>query len=156
MDLHISFNLDGLNKLIKHSEEMNKLCTKVGILGDNNPTYEGGITTAEIASHHEFGTIKIPKRSWLMMPLEKYLQDNIKEFHNKIFIALRHGNIKEIFMLVGMAAEAIIQDAFNSGGFGEWKPLAPITIKRKGSSAILIDTAQLRKSVTSKVEKNES
>jgi len=59
----------------------------------------------------------------------------------------------KIFKQVGIKAEAIIQEAFASGGFGTWADLEEQTIRRKGSSSKLIDKGELRKSVSSEVEK---
>lgn len=40
------------------------------------------------------------------------------------------------------------RDAFATAGFGEWAPLRPSTIARKGSSRILIDTGSLMAALT--------
>ena len=48
---------------------------------------------------------------------------------------------------VGLAAMEDVEDRFNTKGYGTWVPLSPITIARKGSSEILIDTGNMRKSV---------
>lgn len=131
----------------------------IGILGETNETTEGGLTLAGIGAVHEFGTDRagrgnstvIPERSFIRMPLETG-QSQIKaavEPHMKKDIA--EGNIKHIFQMIGLAGEARIQEAFESGGFGEWEPLVESTIERKGSDSILIDTGALRKAITSKV-----
>lgn len=47
--------------------------------------------------------------------------------------------------------------AFSYGGAeGQWKPLSPKTIERKGSSKILIDTGRLRQDATSPSNQNLS
>jgi len=53
--------------------------------------------------------------------------------------------------LLGMLGEDVVEEAFNTGGFGQWPALAPETIRRKRSARILIETTQLRKSVSSRV-----
>jgi len=40
------------------------------------------------------------------------------------------------------------RDAFATNGFGEWAPLHPATIARKGSSRILVDTGSLMAALT--------
>lgn len=57
----------------------------------------------------------------------------------------------KILIRLGIACENVIQDAFSSGGFGFWKFILPSTVRRKGSARELIDTGQLRRSITSKV-----
>lgn len=135
-----------------------KIYVDVGILGSEvNP--ETGITIAGIGAVHEFGTDKagrgksttIPERSFLRMPIETK-SDDIEAFASKgLDKNLADGNIRRIFEQVGKGAEAVIQDAFETGGFGTWPELAQSTIDAKGSSGILIDTGLLRKSITSKV-----
>lgn len=47
--------------------------------------------------------------------------------------------------------------AFSYGGAeGQWKPLSPKTIERKGSSQILIDTGRMRADATSPANQNLS
>ena len=57
----------------------------------------------------------------------------------------------KILELLGVYGESIVQEAFETGGFGTWEPLSQETVEAKGSNSILIDTAQLRRSITSKV-----
>ncbi len=53
----------------------------------------------------------------------------------------------------GIMAENIVQDAFDTAGFGKWQPLAPGTLELKETKTILVETTQLRKSIISKVVK---
>lgn len=141
--------LEELNKNLK-----TKLVTKVGILG-NASGRDGGITNAEIGAKHEFGSLSegIPRRSFLNDPLVEKRKDFVKAEAKIIADNLAEKNgIKKIFRKAGAKAEEIIQQAFATGGFGKWAPLSEKTIDQKGSSSILIDTAQLRKSISSEVE----
>jgi hypothetical protein len=52
--------------------------------------------------------------------------------------------VKSAVKLLGVMGEETVQEAFATGGFGQWPALRPRTIQRKGSSRILIDSAQLR------------
>jgi phage gpG-like protein len=45
--------------------------------------------------------------------------------------------------------EAIMADTFDAEGYGTWEPLSPVTVARKGSSAILRETDALMDSLTS-------
>jgi phage gpG-like protein len=85
------------------------------------------------------------------MPLRimsKHIMEETAEGADKL---LRDGNVKMVLTRMGIACEKAIQEAFRSSGFGTWRENAPSTIQRKGSSAPLIDTGQLRRSITSKV-----
>ena len=65
--------------------------------------------------------------------------------------ALSELDITKLNNEAGLTATVVINDAFESGGFGEWAPLKPETIRRKGSDKILIDTGDLRRSISYEV-----
>lgn len=132
----------------------------VGILGDRgaqlHPDSED--TIAQIGAKHEFGSLaeRIPKRSFILMPIERR-QGSIKsQVQKNLQRNLATGNVKQIYKEIGVAADGAIQEAFETGGFGQWAALSDRTIENKGSSAILIDTGTLRKSVTSRVDSANS
>lgn len=135
---------------------------KVGILGDNAARQEGELNNAEIGFTNEFGKMtgypKIPARSFLRMPLKTRLADKIKEKKSlsgkELENAMANGKTEEFARKVGLVAEEVIQEAFATNGFGEWAPNAPMTVELKGSSSPLIDTGQLRRSISSKVIKD--
>ncbi len=147
----VKTDLTRLNKLVESFTK--KYYVDVGILGENNETVEGGITTAGYMAVHEFGSVgrKIPQRSWLRMPLQKSSKEIEKEIQPKVAQFLKDGDIKGLMKLLGVSCEAKIQEAFDTGGFGTWPELQPLTIRKKGSDAILIDTGAARQSITSKV-----
>ena len=72
------------------------------------------------------------------------------------YLFLSLSGIEKILELVGIYGESIVQEAFETGGFGAWEPIKEATANRKGSSQILIDSSQLRRSVISKVEKRNN
>lgn len=122
-------------------------------------TEESGQTNAEIGLKHEKGSYseRIPRRSFLEVPLVNNLSkvDAMGKKLNASFKTIDTGVRPEVawrkaFTLLGIFAESIVQKAFEQSGPG-WKPNAPMTIALKGSDRPLIDTAQLRKSVTSEV-----
>ena len=114
-----------------------------------------GKQVAEYGAYNEFGSIVVkdrpPKRSFIRMPIEQK-QDKIETYvAGKAQGHLETGDVKAIFQDIGIAAESVIQEAFDTQGFGAWKPDADSTVARKGSSAPLIDDGTLRKAVTSRV-----
>lgn len=129
----------------------------IGILGDGNVTPEGD-SIAEIGAKHEFGSIagKIPQRSFILMPLEAKQEEIAQKAQAGMEQKLAEGNVKGIFRDMGIAGEAAIQEAFETGGFGSWKPLAEYTIDKKGSDAILIDEGHMRRAVTSEVGRGDT
>jgi hypothetical protein len=112
-------------------------------------------TNAEIGLKHEFG-LGVPRRSFLELPLFVKSSDLMqcrKELQDVVFAGEGEslGKWKHAYKMLGIYAENIIQEAFETGGFGQWQADSDITIAKKGSSMALIDTGQLRASITSDV-----
>ena len=153
----VSGDFSKLEKLVKNLGR--KYYVDIGILGETNETVEGGLTLAGLGAVHEFGTDRagrgnktvIPERSFIRMPLESGQAEIEKAVEPRIKALLEKGDIEGIFKLIGIAAEARIQEAFETAGFGEWDPNADTTVERKGSDQPLIDDGSLRKAITSKV-----
>jgi hypothetical protein len=121
----------------------------VGILGEKgSKTEEGGATVAMIGAVHEFDMKH--RRSFIRMPLQTRQSQIQKDVEGRFAGHLERGDVAAIFTDIGISAEAQIQDAFNTGGFGTWTDISQETKDRKGSDEILIDKAILRKSITSK------
>lgn len=116
---------------------------------------KASLTNAELGLVHELGSPSrgIPARSFLRMPLFLKQEEIIAEAAPLAREKMAQGNMRGVLVVLGTAAENTIQDAFGSAGFGSWAPDSAATIKRKGSAAPLIDSAQLRKAITSAVEK---
>lgn len=121
----------------------------VGILSDGKAGDDhGGITVLFIASIHEFGApdAGIPARSFV----RGYVDENgpkIRAVQAKLSRMALDGKIS--------VPNALNQlGAFVAGGMqqriadGIMPPLSPVTIEAKGSSTPLIDTGQLRSSIT--------
>lgn len=150
----VNVDLSGLTKLKKGLAK--GYFAKVGYLGSNAPREgDDGINNPTLAVIMEYGSVSqnIPPRSTLRMPIQTHGRE-ITEFltSGDIKRDFEAGRMNDIFTKLGVFAENIVQEAFETGGFGKWAPLKKATIARKGSSAILIDTAQLRRSVTSEVQ----
>lgn len=110
-------------------------------------------TNAEVGFLMEYGAPgrKIPARSWLRMPIITRIQDIVKGASRGFGEAVAAGDQLKFLTLLGVQAEAWIERAFDTRGFGSWAPNKESTIARKGSDTPLIDTGQLRRSVTSMV-----
>lgn len=134
-----------------------KLFARVGIMGAKNKRTKSGkgqdVGNADIGLAHEKGikSINLPRRSWLQTPLEDNLSEAFNALGAKAIQKMLTGNYFTAYAQLGVVAENIIQKGFETGGYGKWAPLSQVTISKKKSDAILIDTAQLRRSVTSEV-----
>jgi hypothetical protein len=144
-----------------------------GALSKSKGEYTGGhrkakkdsdLTNADIGAKHEFGVQnekeRLQMRSFLRMPL---LRSSKELFERKQKLVLRiKGAIEngtsiddawlKAFQDLGIIAQQIVQGSFEQGGPG-WPALSKTTIERKKSDKILIDTAQLRRSISSRVVK---
>lgn len=144
----VSGDFSKLEKLISHLKE--KHYVDIGVF--STAKTPDGMPVAEYGAYNEFGSLTVkdrpPKRSFIRMPLETK-GDKIAEYaHKKARGHLESGDIKAIFEDIGIAAESVIQEAFDSRGFGTWKENADSTVLQKGSDAPLIDDGTLRKAVT--------
>ena len=160
----------GIKNLKENLAKLKSMQAKVGVFGGRHPG--SGESIPDIAMLHEFGSqtarsfsykgsiIKIkgiPTRSFLRMPLrvKKLKVVGDKELMRRYVIyALETGHANVPLEIMGRQAETVIQNAFDSQGFGQWdKNINEEYIKLKGSDTPLIDTGFLRQSVTSKVGK---
>ena len=151
-----NFSLPNLEKLNKNLKK--KYIAKVGILGSKASTQHGdsGQTNASIGAVHEFGSYSdnIPRRSFLKDPFHEKQTAIV----NKVAQLIKANKLEndftlKVFKLIGIYGESIVQEAFETGGFGKWQPLSQQTIDKKKSDSILIDTGELRRSITSTVDK---
>lgn len=149
-------DLSQLEALVK--ELGGQYVARVGILGSNAGTAHSdtGLTNSELGVIHEFGSLSrnIPPRSFLRMPLELKQEEIIQGMASyRTQKSLEDGEIKRVYRDLGLYAEGFVKQAFATGGFGQWAPNKPSTVAQKGSDKPLIDTAQLRRSITSDVIK---
>lgn len=153
----IKADLSQLESLLKQIG--GEYVTRVGILGSDAGEIhdeDSGMTNSEIGLIQEFGSESrnIPARSFLRMPLETQQDTLIQTLDTgAVKDAIEQGDTKQVYKILGFAAEQIVKDAFNTGGFGNWKGNAPQTVARKGSDKPLIDTGTLQRSITSDVVK---
>lgn len=145
-----TMDLSGLDNLIKALKD-SKPVGRIGILGDG-AAREGEVSNAEIGLAHEFGTERLPMRSFLRMPLstELYKRLAVKGAFDKQAKKdiLKQGSIVPWLKKVMITAEAIVLEAFSTTGFGMWKPS---NMKYKQNKQTLVETQQLRDSITSEV-----
>jgi len=105
------------------------------------------------AASNEFGTVKIPERSFLRSAID----ENRREFRKfidkrKTQIVINPTQRERVLKGLGLLAESKVVKKINEGGT-PFTPNKPATILKKGSSKPLIDTSRMRQSIISKVVK---
>lgn len=162
---------------IKKLQELYKSLQKpayisVGVFQSDSARKEGGLTNAELAMYHEYGSPAhgLPPRSMLKVPLTDHAQQVMAPFKGKAEAFLQTGTLLQLYKLIGIAAEKVVLGAFKTGGYGKWTSLKGSTLmaKLKGSlkkrksklgqiyagqagEGILIDTHQLARAFSSRV-----
>lgn len=150
-----TLELAGLDKLLKALKSSRPPVCKIGIIGKTGRT--DGKSNATIGAVHEFGSParNIPARSFLRMPLADNLNKKLEaagltsEEHLKKVI--KQGSMKPWMDTVAVIAEAIVLEAFQTGGFGKWAPWKDPNYTNEGGM-LLVDSGQLRDSISSIVE----
>lgn len=164
-------NLDGMLKALKN----NLSRARVGILGGksirNNAPIAGGkslnaaskapsgkinvTTNAAVGAIHEFGTNNMPQRSFLRVPISENLQKNLESSgaftDDELKIVVKEASLVPWLQRVAAIAEKIVSDAFDTGGFGKW-PKWKTPGYKNNTGQLLVDTQQLRNSITSEVK----
>ena len=135
-----------MNELIKSLKDEHFL--RVGILGSKATAQhdqKSGKTTAQIGSYHEFGSQKVKDHP----PRRSFLEDSLKfkiDFNSQELQALKKDIFKYMFeeknpkkMLNSMGTMCLlaIKQAFETNGFGKWKPLASLkTVEKRYEKSI--------------------
>lgn len=146
-----------LNRFVKDfATDMN---VRVGVLRRKSSRTQGpaGSDNAALGLIHEKGseTRGIPARSWLLMPIRKNSKKILAATTKGAEQLLAEGRKKEVLKRMGIEAERNIMQAFETSGFGTWPPLKDPTRRgknKKGGGHPLVDTGQLKRSVSSDVE----
>lgn len=147
----IRYDLTKLSNFVKQYNE-NKRIVRIGIMGQKASKVHDsitGLTNAEIGTVHEYGSFKrnIPQRSFLWMPLFMKTAYIIKETKKICAADILNGDFKKVMVSIGIICEEVIQNAFDTGGFGKWEQHKNKYIK----TPLLWVSAQLRRSVASVV-----
>jgi len=152
--VNVKLNADNLDAIIKALKKAEKSNVVVGILGDHNARADGS-SNADIGAAHEFGSPArhLPIRSFLREPLTDHLNEYLKKsnlFDKKEFKkVIKEKSIIPWLKKIGIVAEQVVREAFDSGGFGKWPEWRGNYKSATGN--ILVDSTQLRDSITSEV-----
>ena len=139
----------GANSLLRAVEEGHAShWVKVGIIGSNgDKTYEEGESIAEVAEKHEFG-IGVPQRSWL----RGYVDPNVSAIENDLrsiarMVLIQHRSVMLGLGQLGAKSVGGIQARIASRIPPDLAPLT-LALRRHGGDVPLIDTGQLRSSIS--------
>lgn len=148
--MSLSDNLKKLEDYKKALDKSKNSYVAVGVIGNKltKRIYDSGVDVVQVALTHEFGTSKIPKRSFLKQSFEikkKDINNILKIQYNRVFEG--KSTVNKSLNIVGVKARNISVDSFRTGGFGRWTPLKPETIAKKGTSTILVETSTLKQSI---------
>lgn len=125
-------------------EDLSKLEVAIGYTAESG-AYEDGTTLVEVALFNEYGTVNMPSRPFIRVTY----RDNEAEINAFIKKTVANGikrreDAQSIMNKIGVYAKGLMQKEIKDG---DWVPNAPSTIKKKGSSQPLIDTARMRQSI---------
>lgn len=135
----------GIKGLIERVKK--PLVVSVGIQGSQAATIHGKLTIAALAAIHEFGLGHQPVRSWLRAWYDEKgesLKNDIRTGYQKVL----SGEISQEVLANALGIRMVSQIVDRWTGGGVFIPLKAETIKRKESSAPLIDTGLMKAAVT--------
>lgn len=142
--------LDALIKALKES----KARGRIGILGPSVRSVDGkAVNNAVIGAAHEFGTSKLPQRSFLRMPLADRLPQEVLKAglldKDVVTEVIKTKSVVPWLKKIMVLANSVVLEAFDTGGFGKWQPS---NMKNKKNAQTLVETGQLRDSITTEVK----
>lgn len=141
-----TIELGGFEKFVKAIK--NPATLKIGVLG--------GGRNATVGAVHEFGAPgrNIPQRSFLRVPLSENLNKELANSQlmgvDELNQVIKTGSMVPWLKKIGVAAEAVVDDAFETSGNGAWPPWRNPHY-HNGGGMLLVDTGQLREAITSQV-----
>lgn len=133
-----------------------KATVRVGVLTDapkkKRESVSGKYSLVEVAAVHEYGApaARIPQRSFIRAPVDEHAAD-IARLQKVLLAQVVEGKIelKPALDAMGSKIAAWCQNAISDGIA---PALAPATVAKKKSSKPLVDTGQLKSSITWVVE----
>lgn len=141
----------GLKGFLERFREIGKPKVYIGVPASKNGMHEGGINMATLLAIHVLGAPSrgIPQRD----PLRPPLIANAQRYTDLLAIGLKNAladgtDPKLVYEKIGIVATNDVKDYFITGNF---KALSEKTIKAKGSSKPLIDSGEMRNSITYEV-----
>ena len=130
-----------VNQILKDIARLDGTVVSAGVMDSKNATK---------AAINEYGTSKIPQRPFMRTAVSRHGKSWGEKSAKAVQSVMKGMPISQATELVGMQMKADISSTLTNG---PWTPNSAVTIAKKGSSRPLIDTGELRASITYKVEK---
>lgn len=122
----------------------------VGIHQSAGSVDDGTMTVATLGVIQHFGNDRIPERPWL----DKGFESGVKEVLSAVREGIEKGfDSRRIAAIAGEEATIAIQEYVNDL---QSPPNKPSTVRKKGSSNPLVDTGNMRNSITYTVVRKKS
>lgn len=133
-----------------HGDEGADLRQDATFEDDGALTPGAGLTVAEVAAFHEFGTRTIPQRSFIRGWFDESIDANKALIQSQLKLVVQGRlPLETALERVALKCEADVKRRIRNR---IPPPLAPATVARKGSSVPLISTGQLRAAIRGKAE----
>ena len=142
----------GVAGLIERMKSLGEPKVYIGIPASTNAR-QGSSNNATLAATHELGAPSrgIPARPFLIPTMQNNADKYVRLMAQGFKTALQDKTkADEVYEKIGLVASSDVKDYIVSGQF---VPLKQSTIDRKGSSKPLIDTGELRNSISYEVRK---
>ena len=130
-----------INKILTDIASLDGTVVSAGVMDSKNATK---------AAINEYGTSKIPQRPFMRTAVSRHGKSWGEKSAKAVQSVMKGMPISQVTELVGMQMKSDISSTLTNG---PWTPNSVVTIAKKGSSRPLIDTGELRASITYKVEK---
>ena len=149
MQSKVQITHDRVEEVFRAVARLDSHAVYIGFPGETQSRSKGPLNNPTLAYIHEHGApaANIPARPFLEPGVENARDDILRAFEAGVRRALGGDNaaLTNMLDLAGVIGVRAVQDKITTGPFA---PLAPRTIARKKSSRPLIDTGQLRQSVS--------
>lgn len=141
----------GYKKLVDRLKKIGKAEVTVGIHADEGGAgYPNGTTVLDVGIFNEFGTSRIPPRSFIRAWFDEAQEEGHRKLKELVAKVPQGESVDKALEKFGLWAVGQVQARIASN---IPPPNAPSTVAKKGSSTTLIDTGQLRSSITYKVDR---
>jgi len=135
----------GFKEIVTNFKKLSGVTIKIGIQADAGSNQVTGEKVVDYAYLNEFGTNKIPQRSFIRSTFD----EQNKNWYKAAADINITGNILADLKKIGVQATNDITKKIDTTYY---PPNSPFTIAKKGSSKPLIDTGQMRASVKYVIE----
>jgi len=149
IDGHLELFLKDLREETKELKYLDSKKAEVGIFGNKDERTDGK-SNADIGFAHEYGTSRIPRRSFLEVPADEFQVAVL----DKLTLKTIEVNKELLSKLASMFLDKV-KEEFETNGHGSWRPLSEKTERKynKDRDQLLRDSRQLYKSLGKRVVK---